>query len=55
MHGIDLFHDGVLLQCAVKCYMRSASLIIEDLDLIEPGVFRVRAKGFEYRFQGVCA
>ena len=45
MHGIDLFHDGVLLQCAVECYMGSAFLIVEDLDLIEPGGLRVSPKG----------
>ena len=52
MHGMDLFHDGVLFECAVKCYMRSASLIIEDLDLIEPSAFRICPKGFEYSFLG---
>ena len=52
MHGIDLFYNGVLFECAVKCCMRSAGLIIEDLDLIEPGGLRIRSKGFEYCFLG---
>ena len=52
MHGIDLFHDGVLLQCAVECYMGSAFLIVEDLDLIEAGSLRICPKGFEHCFLG---